>query len=67
MNRRFFIKLVGSAIIGTAIALKVPDSIVPTLKDTITSIRLNHKKHSHWVAQLQAKHACDLYCPEVHV
>lgn len=65
MNRRFFIKLVGSAIIGTAIALKIPDVVVPTFKDTIASIRLNHKKYSHWVAQLQQQHACDLYCSHV--
>lgn len=29
MNRRFFTNFIGSAIIGTAIALKIPDSLVP--------------------------------------
>jgi hypothetical protein len=59
MNRRSFIQILGSAVLGTAIALKIPDVLVPTTSfmEPIYKACQNANKHKHWLAQLQHNHA----------
>jgi hypothetical protein len=51
MNRRNFFKAFGSAILGTAIMLKIPEILVPTLKEEKLNYNPNAISYSMLMAQ----------------
>jgi hypothetical protein len=47
LNRRTFFKSIGAAVLGTAIALRLPDSIVPILDIVKTRITYNALREAY--------------------